>query len=675
MTDTLPNPVTAELIPARLGQARIALLGSGMLHAAVATSLSERARLIVVEDLTDDLSSAADGCGALVVASDADDTRPYSVVQRYAEQRHIPWLPVRVETGLVLVGPTVLPSEPGCPTCAERRRRANRLDGQAREILHHHYGADLVNTPGVLVTPVAANTVAALVTDELDRLLQDRVSARTRGALLCLSLRTAAIARHLLLPDPLCPDCAALPEDDPALAEIRLCRVPKRHPSQLRVNELDCRQAELEQLYVDPETGVIASLSSSSDNANPVAVARLMPAHSQHDSHHGYGRADNFRSAALTALTEALERLASAHPRGRRTAVRAAYIDIADHALDPRTLGLYPESWYDQPGFRFARFHPEKETSWVWGYSFARATPVLVPQTYAYYRTGRTNDPGFAFECSNGCALGSCLEEAILYGLLEVAERDAFLMTWYTRMPAPKIDLHSVQDRRIPLMTELIHHRHGYDVIAFSATLEQRIPTFWIMAVDHTGSPDRPRMTCAAAAHPHAEHALCSALHELETAVISLNKRYDPNTAARLIAEPDLVRNMDDHSLLYGHPDAYQRMSFLPVDGPARPLSDFTEQWPWPRYDDLSDDLAQLVGRYLDTGLDVIAVDTTSPEHRAGGFACAKVIVPGTLPMTFGHRYRRIHGLPRLATVPPLLGRGTPELRVEDLNPYPHPFP
>jgi len=35
------------------------------------------------------------------------------------------------------------------------------------------------------------------------------------------------------------------------------------------------------------------------------------------------------------------------------------------------------------------------------------------------------HEPRLVFETSNGCALGSCLEEAILHGILEVAERDA----------------------------------------------------------------------------------------------------------------------------------------------------------------------------------------------------------------------------------------------------------
>ncbi|MFD2353972.1 hypothetical protein ACFSTC_38920 [Nonomuraea ferruginea] len=75
------------------------------------------------------------------------------------------------------------------------------------------------------------------------------------------------------------------------------------------------------------------------------------------------------------------------------------------------------------------------------------------------------------------------------------------------------------------------------------------------------------------------------------------------------------------------------------------------------------------------SGLDVIAVDITSPEAKACGMSAAKVIVPGTAPMTFGHRYRRVHGLPRLLSLPRLLGHRDRDLGPEELNPYPHPFP
>ncbi|GAA3437954.1 hypothetical protein GCM10018954_075680 [Kutzneria kofuensis] len=51
------------------------------------------------------------------------------------------------------------------------------------------------------------------------------------------------------------------------------------------------------------------------------------------------------------------------------------------------------------------------------------------------------------------------------------------------------------------------------------------------------------------------------------------------------------------------------------------------------------------------------------------------MIIPGTLPMTFGHEFRRVHGLPRLHRVPQALGYRDMPLRPEEINPYPHPFP
>jgi ribosomal protein S12 methylthiotransferase accessory factor len=90
---------------------------------------------------------------------------------------------------------------------------------------------------------------------------------------------------------------------------------------------------------------------------------------------------------------------------------------------------------------------------------------------------------------------------------------------------------------------------------------------------------------------------------------------------------------------------------------------------------DLTSVLTETVKRYLDTGLDVIVIDQTGSEHRAGGFACVKVLIPGTLSMTFGHDHRRLDNLPRLLTVPRLLGYRDRDLAPEELTSDPHPFP
>ena len=656
MTDVLAAP-----------RGPVAVLGSGRLHAAIRSALARTGRPVA--------TAAHDGVTALVLACDADDTRGYGEARRRAAELRVPWLPVRVEGGCVLVGPAVRPGTPGCPTCAERRRAANRPDAPGRDELRRRYGHELASRPSRLVTPVLAAAVGVLVAGEVDRLRHDPASARSAGALLRLAVPTATVRRHPVLADPLCPDCGSRPDDHPEASRPLPVSARKPHPAVFRVGDIAPRAAELERMFVDAETGFVQGVAFDTRGGTPMAVARLAPARTVDESHHGYGRSDDFAAARATAIVEALERVAGIHPRGRRTVVRAPYADVAGHALDPRTLGLYPDDRYDLPGFWFTRFHPEKETSWVWGYSFRRDAPVLVPECFVYYGPRPEGDRGFAYECSNGCAIGGTPVEAILHGLLEVAERDAFLTAWYARLPIPRVDLGSAADRRIPLAAERIRHRYGYEVAAFVATLEQGLPVFWVIAVDRTGGPGRPKAVCASGAHLSPERALRRAIHDLGPALEGQLERYDEAAAARLLADSDRVRRLEDHPMLYCHPDAFERLAFLPFDGPARTLAEITAEFAWPAHDDLGADLAELVGRYLASGLDVITVDTTSPEARAVGLASAKVLVPGAMPMTFGHRHRRTHGLPRLLSLPRLLGYRDADLRPDELNPFPHPFP
>jgi ribosomal protein S12 methylthiotransferase accessory factor len=85
------------------------------------------------------------------------------------------------------------------------------------------------------------------------------------------------------------------------------------------------------------------------------------------------------------------------------------------------------------------------------------------------------------------------------------------------------------------------------------------------------------------------------------------------------------------------------------------------------------------MARYLHSGLDIIVVDQTTPEQRRGAFRCVKVIIPGLLPMTFGHAMRRITGFERLyhpyasSNLMPACRRQS--LTDADINLYPHPFP
>ncbi|MEV7471206.1 TOMM precursor leader peptide-binding protein [Streptomyces kronopolitis] len=669
MTDAVTVPRTGRP-PERSGDdatapaARVAVVGEGVLAAAIRTTLSRTSRLVPQED---------PACEVVVTAEDhwATATEP--------PRADLRWLPVRVELGRLVVGPTTVPGRAGCARCARtRRQRALGKDSPRSALLQRH-GERLAEQASPVLTTWSCATAATLVANELDTI----TGQLTDRALVFLSLTTLAVDVHPFLPDPACDGCGGLPVDRPPV----LMEQPRPKPDRdvPRVRDLRADWDGLVARYVDGRTGLVRQLDVRTDYPYPMVSAPLHLPGGEQEA--GFGRDLGYGACARTALTEALERLGGARPGGRRTTVRASYSEVADRALCPLDLGLYPPERYAEPEFPYPPYAPDLALNWVWGHSFGRDAPVLVPEDYAYYRTRHGNPAArpLAYEVSNGCALGGCLEEAALHGLVELAERDAFLLTWYARLPVPRVDLRSVADPRFGALVERVRQDSGHRVLAFATTPDHGIPTAWVMAVRPRGPgrDEEPAAVCAAGAHFEPERALMNGLLEL-TANLGWNRaafREEQERIAAMVDDPELVREMRDHALLYCHPAAFDRFSFLLGDGDdaeagGRPVEEaFAHATCRPRHQDIRDDLAEAVTRFTDRGLDVIVVDQTTDEHRAGGLACAKVIVPGLLPMTFGHRMRRTHGLPRLLRLPAELGRRAAPLAAEEINPHPHPFP
>ncbi|MCX4744062.1 TOMM precursor leader peptide-binding protein [Kitasatospora sp. NBC_01287] len=596
-------------------------------------------------------------------------------------------LSVVAEIDRVVIGALVRPGVPGCDQCLAARRAGARADAAEDAALLAAHGTRLTGSASPLLTPLAADLAASLA---LGRLAEAGPAAR---AVTVLRLADLRISRHTFLPDPHCPHCGALPEDSRTAAVIPRVARPKPDPSVLRVRDLRTATAELEALLADDETGVIKGLRTRGLHTLPFAEAKVGPPESVDG---GYGRALDFHSAKVTAIAEALERLGGGRPGGHRTAVRASHRELAAQdpagVLDPASVGGHEPHRYQQPGFPFQAYHPELVMPWVWGYSLTRERPVLVPESLAYYRLGR-HAPGsrpFVSEISNGCALGGCVEEAALYGLLELAERDAFLLTWYARLPAPALDLRTARDRRIGLLADRIHERTGYRVEVFDVTGAEGVPSFWAAAVDTerqagavgTSEAHRPSVLCAGGSGLDPERGIFGALHELVTAIEAYRIIYPQRhaDAVRMREDAEQVRLMDDHALLYCDPVAARRLDFLlaPDGHPPRErrnVRELADRYAWPRHADLRADLDELVGRFAATGLEAIVVDQTTPVHTAAGLSCVKTLVPGLLPMTFGHHLRRIAGLDRVRAAPLTLGHAERPLTAEEVNPEPHPFP
>lgn len=405
------------------------------------------------------------------------------------------------------------------------------------------------------------------------------------------------------------------------------------------------------------------------------------------------GHTSRYTRSHAIGLLEGLERIAGARPPVGAPAWYGTAADAPLPAYPPSAFGLPDEA-------------DPLPTRWVAATRLSDGAEVAVPRDVAYYlpedageheergelvpsgsaETGSPGDLGaletgtpegagrsgqLVRDSSNGCACGGGLAEAILYGLLEAVERDAFLIGWYGALALDEIDPASIRDRS---SRELLARMRllGQRVRFFDSTTGTRVPTVTAVAE----SPLTGSLCFGAGAHPDAERALASALSEVASdyRVVQIRLERGRRRIESMLADFSLVRVMEDHADLFSHPGARPLASFL-LDSPRDSLRDLGSLTVPGAGAGARSDL-RLCLDLLDPGLDVLVVEQTSPAQRTLGMHGVKVLVPGLVPIDFGWHHQRALRMPRtreraahyrsrhLLAAP----RRTPA-------PVPHPFP
>ena len=222
----------------------------------------------------------------------------------------------------------------------------------------------------------------------------------------------------------------------------------------------------------------------------------------------------------------------------------------------------------------------------------------------------------------------------------------------------------------------------GYETVLLDATNDFGVPAVLAVCRYRGSHPDTPLAFLAAGAHHDPRTAIRSALvevvvnvHEAAQRALAPGRPRAPERLRPMLEQPELVVSLDDHVGLGTLPETQDRLNVLVADAPEL---DWRRAWPGAPepVTDLTALLTGTVRRLAGAGLEVIAVGVDEPGARDRlGLHCVKVVVPGSLPMTFGHVNHRTRGLPRLLEVPHRLGRAERTLRYEELTIHPHPFP
>lgn len=486
--------------------------------------------------------------------------------------------------------------------------------------------------------------------------------------LLSVDLRTGRTSSSPFLAHSRCPSCAPTGSGGPAAP-----RLPGavRHSRFARFSTPVDRLQLPSKALVDPTWGALGARIDRGFDAPPLAssggMMRRWGPRGLTDIGWG-GQQRTFSASVAAAVLEGLERDSGTANIGGQPEIVATYDDIADHALDLNTLGIRIDERRTHEWFALDRHTP---TTWIWLRPLRRGRPKLVPKQCVYYNSGDTS-PYVVQESSSGCSVGSSLTEAVLGGLLEVIERDAFLLGWYRALPLTQIDDRSVPGTSARQAVACAAAR-GYTLRFFDNRIDLPVPV--VCAVAERDVPGEGAAVFAAAADLDAVNAIDGAACEVlsRIPIIRDEVRGRPDLAPAALRNFDLIRTLADHAVLPGIPGfpelAPQYFRPKTVGGYERLYGERR-----PRPADLRQDVDHILDALEERGHHAYVVEQTSREQKQLGLHSARVVVPGLLPIDFGWDRQRALTMKRLRAAQPRF-LPHPASSAPGVRRVPHPFP
>jgi ribosomal protein S12 methylthiotransferase accessory factor len=376
------------------------------------------------------------------------------------------------------------------------------------------------------------------------------------------------------------------------------------------------------------------------------------------------GKGETEEAATASALGEAIEHYCASHP-DLAAARRAAFSALSGSAVSPADCVLYSESQYRRPGWPYARFDPEVPIAWTAMRELAGGETVWAASSLVYLSWPAAAAEVFCPATSNGLAAGPDLPSAIFAGLCELIERDAFLITWMNRLPAPELDWSGAGGVEDSILRH--YARFGIEVRVFALPSEMAVPVMMAVAGDRSGNG--PAAVVGLGCHPRPRTALRKALFELCQVRPGETHRFLRNRAHERLRAYEDVRHLEDHSAFLSAPQRRGEFAFLFDNGASVHLTELPDAGGATP----EEDLARIGDALAAAGCRALYAELTTPDVADYGFRVVRTLAPGLQPMHFGYGEERL-GSRRLFETPALLGYRAGPASEADLNPCPHPL-
>jgi ribosomal protein S12 methylthiotransferase accessory factor len=425
---------------------------------------------------------------------------------------------------------------------------------------------------------------------------------------------------------------------------------------------------------VSPYTGVIREVVDvlSGPGETPLvavtcetADGELLPAGPV--SRLGSGSGPDRETALAAALGEAVERYSAAWPAAPDALRLGTAAELGGEAVRPARFALFSEDQYADPAFPFRPFTETSRIQWIEGFRLPGGEPALLPAQLVFLNDSYgAEELRIGLSTSNGLACRVTLDEAVLSGLFEVVERDAFMIAWSNRLSLPRLSWERDDELLAFEARYLAPTGLGYAAVDLSA--------FWgipaALGVVRGAVNSAAALGVGARAASTVQQAVQKALDEAcrvqawaaDLAFVDPGRSFAPDCSD--------IRDYDDHVHYYADHERARAAAFLDAGAElcdvagVEPLSGTS----------VAAQIESIAQRLEARGYSAYAVDVTAPDIRDAGLAVAKVVAPELCPLDADHRTRFLGGR-RLYEAAVELGLTSSVLGPGDLNRDPHPFP
>ena len=294
-------------------------------------------------------------------------------------------------------------------------------------------------------------------------------------------------------------------------------------------------------------------------------------------------------------------------------------------------FNYFTEKDYRNPQFPFKKLTDDSYIYWTWGTDERSGQKILLPSS-SIFLNFEEEEYDSMFSISTGLACHSDLWAAKLNGILEIIERDAFMLTWKRRIEVNEIC--NIDDAEIAYLLQVIS-KADIKIHIFDISMEHKIPCVLVVCM----SKGVPAIAVDAAAAPQYREAILKAvMGSMQTRIWGiLNQGIGKNATS-----------LEKHAVAYFSEKSVENMDFL-FRGNKINYCDINIS----EYNDLKYEhiYKSIVNRLNVCGFNIYSANITTRDIAATGYHVFRMLIPEMVPLDIDDRFR-YNGIERIFHIP-----------------------